>query len=472
MPHISNDKDFLSTHVSYKLNLTGPSLTVQTACSTSLVAVHLACQSLMNGECDLALAGAATVRVPHVRGYIAEKGNVHSLDGHCRPFDAEAKGTIFGSGVGAVLLKKVDDAIAQGDRIYAVIRGTAVNNDGAAKVSYTASSVVGQARCMVEALTFANAAPDTIHYVECHATGTTAGDPLEIEALTRAFQTQTSRTQFCAVGSVKGNIGHPEQAAGLAGLIKTALCLYHGFIPPSLNVRAPNPEIPFASSPFYVNTTLRKWLSDRVPRRAGVNSLGIGGTNAFAVLEEAPGWSSPLTSNDRPLHLFALSAKSKAALLDRVKQFHALLDSETALPLADLCYTSNISRSQFSHRFAVTTNSVESLKSKLASYIADPAPVDVSRGTLKEKPVVFLFTGQGSQYAGMGRELYHTQPSFRENLERCNEISRPFLDKPLLDVMFCENEDPDEMLLHERCILSPHSLLWSMRSPSCGRRGE
>src|SRR5262249_40589049 len=216
LAHLGNDKDFLATRVSYKLNLTGPSITVQTACSTSLVAVHLGCQSLLSGECDMALGGAATVRIPQVAGYLAEKGNVYSLDGHCRPFDAAGQGTIFGSGVAAILLKRLPDAIADGDHVYAVIKGSAVNNDGGRKGSYTAPSVTGQARAMVEAITLADVPPETIGYVECHATGTAAGDPLEIEALTRAFESGRERTGYCAVGSVKGNIGHPEQAAGLA----------------------------------------------------------------------------------------------------------------------------------------------------------------------------------------------------------------------------------------------------------------
>ena len=288
LQHINNDNDFLATRVWYKLNLTGPSLTVQTACSTSLVAVHLACQSLMSGECDLALAGASTVRVPHIRGYLAERGSVHSQDGHCRAFDAAGVGTIFGSGVAAVLLKPFAAALDDGNHIYAVIKGSAVTNDGAGKVSYTAASAVGQARAVVEALEAAQVQADTIGYVECHATGTPAGDPVEIQALTRAFRLHTQRRGFCAVGSVKTNIGHPEQSAGFAGLIKTALTLYHGEIPPTVHFTAPNAAIPFQDGPFYVQATLAEWHRGDTPRRAAVNSLGIGGTNAFLVLEEAP----------------------------------------------------------------------------------------------------------------------------------------------------------------------------------------
>ena len=242
LTHLGNDKDFPSTRISYKLNLTGPSINVQTACSTSLVAVHLACQAILAGECDMALAGAATVRVPQRVGYTSVKGGILSPDGHCRAFDADAQGTIFGSGVGAVLLKDLAAAVADGNHIYAVIRGSAINNDGADKVSYTASSAAGQARAMVEALHIADVSPDDIGYVECHGTGTVVGDPLEIDALTRAFRTGTERSGFCAIGSVKTNIGHLEQTAGLAALIKAALALKHGKIPPSLNFQQPQPE--------------------------------------------------------------------------------------------------------------------------------------------------------------------------------------------------------------------------------------
>src|SRR5262245_25129270 len=259
--HLGNDKDFPSTRISYKLNLTGPSINVQCACSTSLVAVHLACQSILAGECEMALAGASTVRVPQRVGYLSMKGGILSPDGHCRAFDANAQGTIFGSGVALVLLKDLPTAIADGDHIYAVIRGSAINNDGADKISYTASSVAGQARAMVEAISLAGISPDDIGYVECHGTGTIVGDPLEVDALTRAFRTKTKRCGFCAIGSVKTNIGHLEQTAGVASLIKAVLALHHGEIPPSLNFRSPNPKVDFASSPFFVNTQRRNWPS-------------------------------------------------------------------------------------------------------------------------------------------------------------------------------------------------------------------
>src|SRR5262245_7873474 len=442
IPHIGNDKDFLATRVSYKLNLTGPSITVQTACSTSLVAVHLACQSLSAGECDVVLAGAATVRTPQVSGYLAEKGNVHSLDGRCRPFDAAGTGTIFGSGVAAVLLKRLPDAIADGDHVYAVIKGTAVNNDGGRKVSYTAPSVHGQARAMVEALALADVSPDTIQYVECHATGTVVGDPLEIQALTRAFRTGTDRTGFCAVGSVKGNIGHPEQAAGLAGLIKTALALQHRQIPPTLHLVTPNPSIDFAQSPFYVTTVARGWPTGGTPRRAAVNSLGIGGTNAFAILEEAPEPAPETPPTDRLAHVFTLSAKSPAALSLYAARMGDFLTGHPDAPIEAVCYTSNVSRSQLPYRLAVTSGSVLEVADQMRD-VAERQPADRPSAVNADEPdVVFLCSGQGSQYTGMGAGLYRAHPLFREVLDECDAIVRPHLERPLIDVLWASGSDP------------------------------
>src|SRR5260370_670130 len=275
LTHLGNDKDFPSTRISYKLNLTGPSINVQTACSTSLVAVHLACQAILAGECDMGLAGAAPGRVPQRVGYRSVKGGILSPDGHCRTFDADAQGTIFGSGVAAVLLKDLAAAVADGNHIYAVIKGSAINNDGADKISYTASSAAGQARAIIETLLMADVSPDDIGYVECHGTGTVVGDPLEIAALTRAFRTGTDRRGFCAIASVKTNIGHLEQTAGMAALIKAAVAVKEGKIPASLKFLAPNRKIDFATSPFFVNTKCRNCSTDR-RRVAAVNALGLG----------------------------------------------------------------------------------------------------------------------------------------------------------------------------------------------------
>ena len=332
---IRNDKDFLPTLVSYKLNLKGPSVSVQTACSTSLVAVHMACQSLLNGECDMALAGAASLRVAQNQGYLYEPGMILSPDGHCRAFDAQAQGTVGGSGVATVLLKRLGDAIDDGDTIQAVIKGSAVNNDGSDKVGYTAPSVSGQAAVIAEAQAIAGVDPTTISYIEAHGTGTVLGDPIELAALTQAFQKggvddETSAdpdsaasfpTQFCALGSVKTNIGHLDTAAGMAGLIKTAMALRHKQLPPSLHFKSPNPAIGFSESPFYVNTELKDWHSDGEPRRAGVSAFGIGGTNAHVVMEEAPAIpaspkNSPEASSNprRTAQVIGLSAKTPTAL--------------------------------------------------------------------------------------------------------------------------------------------------------------
>jgi acyl transferase domain-containing protein len=431
LPYIGNDKDFLATRVSFKLNLGGPSLTVQTACSTSLVAVHLACQSLASGESDMALAGAATVRVPHVSGYLAERGNVHSLDGHCRPFDANGQGAIFGSGVAAVLLKRLDDALAAGDPIHAVIRGTAIANDGAGKPTYAAPSVAGQARAMAAALARAGVAPDTLGYVECHAAGTPVGDPLEVQALARAFG--PGRPRACAVGSVKGNIGHPEQTAGLAGLIKTALALSHRQLPPSLNFVAPNPNIDFGATPFFVNATLRDWPAAGHPRRAGVNSLGIGGTNAFVVLEEAPERRPAAADDARPAHLFTLSAKTESALAAYVERFRGFLREHPGADVGDVCFTSNVSRSAHAHRLAIGAASIGELAQRLERLAAKPA---FRRPDGRPRRVAFLFTGQGAQHAGMAAGLYRAHPTFRATLDRCAEAFRPHLDRPLPELMF------------------------------------
>jgi acyl transferase domain-containing protein/surfactin synthase thioesterase subunit/acyl carrier protein len=443
LEHISNDKDFLSTRVSYKLDLTGPSITVQTACSTSLVALHLACRSIESGECDMALAGAATVRVPHATGYVAPKGSIYSSDGRCRAFDADGTGTIFGSGVAAVLLKDAAEAIEDGDHIYGIIRSTAVNNDGGRKVSYTAPSVLGEARAMAEALALAEVPAESIGFVECHATGTALGDPLEIQALTRAFRTQTAEAGFCAVGSAKRNIGHAEQAAGLAGLIKATLAIKHGVIPPT-RVETPNPSIPFEGSPFYLARELTAWPdTDEHPRRAGVNSLGIGGTNAFAVIEQAPD-SVPSGAPPPDVQLLCLSARSETALRARAAQFADVLEQAAPEDVGRICHTARISRSGFEHRLAVSGH-VESMRRQLAAY-ADGGD---GRGMVSHRAqpgtVAFLFSGQGFQYPGMARTLFRTQPVFRRELMRCAGLAKPHLDRPLLNVIFGEDDHGDAL---------------------------
>src|SRR5215813_7790876 len=434
LTHLGNDKDFPSTRISYKLNLTGPSINVQTACSTSLVAVHLACQAILAGECDMALAGAATVRVPQRVGYTSVKGGILSPDGHCRAFDADAQGTIFGSGVGAVLLKELAAAVADGNHIYAVIRGSAVNNDGADKVSYTASSVAAQTRAMLEAILVADVSPADIAYVECHGTGTVIGDPLEIDALTRAFRTRTERRAFCAIGSVKTNIGHLEQTAGLAALIKTALALKHGKIPPSVNFQKPNPKIDFAASPFFVNTQCRDLPAGDRPRLGAVNSLGLGGTNAFVVLEEPPAVAERTVETD--LGLFTLSARTDAALRASIERHLSLLTRDQA-PLPDICFTSTSGRTHFPVRFAAVVDSKEQLREALAGEAANGAAPQPTG----ERRLAFLFSGQASQYARMGAELYSRQPVFRQEVDRCAEIVGNRLGPLLTDVLLCDQGD-------------------------------
>ena len=336
----------LATRVSYELNLHGPSISVQTACSTSLVAVHLACQSLLNQECDMALAGGVTIEFPHGRGYLYREGEILSRDGHCRAFDADSSGTVFSSGAGIVVLRRLDDALADRDTIHAVILGSAINNDGARKVGYLAPSVDGQSEVIAEALGVAGVAASDISYVETHGTGTKVGDPIEVKALTQAFRESTQGKGYCAIGSLKTNIGHLDTAAGVAGLIKTALALRHRQIPPSLHFRKPNPLIDFENSPFYVNTVLTEWKAERGPRRAGVTSLGIGGTNAHVVLEEAPPVEEHAAPK-KPYQLLVLSAKTASALEKASQNLGAHLQEHPELPLQDVACTLQLGRKAF-----------------------------------------------------------------------------------------------------------------------------
>jgi acyl transferase domain-containing protein len=347
---IGTDKDFLSTRISYKLNLKGPSITVQTACSTSLTAVHLARQSLLSGETDLAVAGAISVRVPHRAGYLCDDGGIVSGDGHVRAFDGGANGTVFGSGGGILVLKRLSDAIASGDTIHAVIKGSAVNNDGSQKAGYTAPSVNGQTEVVSEALANAGVAADDISYVEAHGSGTPVGDPIEIKALTSAFRASTRRSGYCAIGSVKTNIGHLDAAAGVAGLIKTVLSLEHRQLPPTLHFKEANPEIDFAKTPFYVNTRLLDWKSNG-PRRAGVMATGMGGTNAFVVLEQAPAFAA--TANAPSPQLLVLSAKTETALDQSTHRLRDFLNREPLANLDDVAGTLQLGRKAFPHRRAV-----------------------------------------------------------------------------------------------------------------------
>ena len=432
---IFNDKDFLSTRISYKLDLKGPSITVQTACSTSLVAVHLARQSLLSEECDIALAGAISVRVPHRAGYFSDPGGISSPDGHVRAFDAEANGTVFGSGGGVVVLKRLRDALADGDTIRAVIKGSAVNNDGAEKAGYTAPSVNSQADAIVEALANADVDAQSISYIEAHGSGTPVGDPIEMRALTKAFRASTQRSAFCAVGSVKTNIGHLDAAAGMAGLIKTVLALQHRQIPASLNYSRPNPEIDFAATPFFVNTRLSEWESDE-PRRAGIMSTGMGGTNAHVVLEEAP-VSTPDAVADEP-SLLVLSARTETALADSAGRLRAFLERNLSLNLQDAAFTLQTGRRAMRHRqFIVAGNHAAAL----ALLSAKPARLTISETDGTARPLVLLLPGVGDHYVGMGRELCEAFPKFRSEVDRCAEILRPILGHDIREILWPKNRD-------------------------------
>ncbi len=433
--HIGNDKDFAGTRVSFKLNLTGPSLNVQTACSTSLVLVDLACRAIRDGDCAMALAAAGNVRVPQMAGYMNVKGAVFSPDGHIRTFDAEAGGTVFSNGVAAVLFKDLDRALQDGDHIYAVIRGTAVNNDGARKASYAGTSVRGQTEVMAGAVAQAGFDLASVGYVECHGTGTTIGDPREFTAVMRALG-GAERSGKCPIGSAKPNIGHSEQSAGLASLIKTALALDEGLIPPTINFRTPNPRLKLESSPFFVNTELRPWPSPDRPRRAVVNALGIGGTNAAVALEQAP----PVAADglpERPLHLFVLSGKTAAGLEQTAqRQLARLADAS----LGDICHTLAAGRTHFPHRFAAVAETSAGLAAQLAEFKADPK---AARRSNTPRRIGFLYSGQGAQFAGMGRRLYETEPVFRAALDRVAGAMADHLDRSLIDVLFAGGDAID-----------------------------
>ena len=445
-----NDKDVLATRVSYELNLHGPSISVQTACSTSLVAVHLACQSLLNQECDMALAGGVTIEFPHGRGYLYREGEILSRDGHCRAFDAESSGTVFSSGAGIVVLRRLEDALADRDTVHAVILGSAINNDGARKVGYLAPSVDGQSEVIAEALGVAGVAASDISYVETHGTGTKVGDPIEVKALTQAFRESTQGKGYCAIGALKANIGHLDTAAGVAGLIKTVLALRHRQIPPSLHFRKPNPLIDFENSPFYVNSGLTEWKAERGPRRAGVTALGIGGTNAHVVLEEAQPVEEH-AAEKKPYQLLVLSAKTPSALEQASQNLSAYLQEHPELPLQDAAYTCQLGREALVHRRTVAAATTEEASRLLSQ--PDPGRVFTGQTAASAPGVVFLFSGQGSQYVNMGRELYETEPVFRAQLDRCAERLIPDLGLDLRPLFYPSEQDSAaaaEKLSHTR----------------------
>lgn len=438
---VGNDNSFLANRVSYQLNLNGPAVTVQTACSSSLVSVHLSIQSLLNGECSMALAGGVAVWVPQEAGHLYKEGSVFTKDGHCRAFDAKASGTIFGNGAGVVLLKRLDDAIRDGDSIYAVIKGSAVNNDGAKKTDYTAPSVDGQAEVVVEALANAGVSADDISYVETHGTGTFIGDPIEIRALSKAYRVFTDRKGYCGIGSVKPNIGHLDAGAGAAGLIKTVLALKHKMIPPSINFDEPNPAIDFTNSPFYVNTSLKKWESKNgSPLLAGVTSLGMGGTNAHVILQEAPVIEKPIVEDQWPL-LLTYSAKKESALDDYSAKLAEFLKTSPDANLPNVAYTLQTGRKEFHHkRFLVAENRDDAIDKleKLPS-----VSVKTYSDHTDSREVVFLFPGQASQYVNMGLDLYHSNSVFRKYLDLCAEILEPIIHVDIRKIIFPAHGDEE-----------------------------
>ncbi|MCL4267591.1 MAG: SDR family oxidoreductase, partial [Anaerolineae bacterium] len=429
---LSNDKDALATRAAYLLDLTGPCCSVQTYCSTSLVAVGLACDSLVNGESDMALAGGVALNVPQRVGYLYQDGGITSPDGRCRAFDAKAQGSPLGSGVAVVVLKRLQDALDDGDTIYAVIKGWAVNNDGAMRTGFTAPGVRGQAKVVLEALSHAEVEAESINYIEAHGTGTALGDAVEFAALLKSFGEHTDKKGFCAVGSVKTNVGHLDRAAGATGLIKTALALKHQLIPPTLHYHEPNPEIDFSRTPFYVNTALRPWLRNGQPRRAGVSSFGMGGTNAHVILEEAP--QVPVDAPARPYQLMLLSARSQAALATAVTNLRAYLLENPDVNLADVAYTLQVGRKPFEYRRAFVCQGREDALRIVES--GDPARSWERAQVAQERPFAFMFPGVGDHYPHMAQELYEVEPVFRQVVDDCCQQLQPILGLDLRELLF------------------------------------
>ncbi len=450
---LGNDKDFLTTRVSYKLNLRGPSLNIQTACSTSLVAVHEACQNLLNYQCDMALAGGVSAQAERKTGYLYQPGMIMSPDGHCRAFDHRAQGIVGGEGVGIVVLKRYSEAIKAGDTIHAIIRGSAINNDGGVKVGYTAPSVNGQAEVILMAQAVSGVDPNAITYIETHGTGTDLGDPIEINALTQAFRSGTQEKGYCAISSVKTHMGHLDAAAGIANLITTILAIQHRTLPPNLHFEKPNPHIDFENSPFYVNTTASPWETDRLPRRAGVSAFGIGGTNAHVIVEEPQ--PAPEAQVIHPHQLLVLSARSETALQAARKNLAECLRQRPTEHLANVAYTLQVGRSVFKHRLAWVCQTAQEAVEILEDL--GSRRVSAAQQTAKDTPVIFLFSGQGAQYVQMGRDLYECEPYFREQVDQCAEILKPHLGLDLRSVLYptLQEQQKAEDLLQQTWITQP-----------------
>ena len=443
---IGNDKDSLATTISYRMNLKGPAITVQTSSSTSLVAVCVACQSLLTYQCDMAIAGGVALGPPLKSGYLYEENGIMSPDGHCRAFDASSKGFVPGMGMGLVVLKRLSEAIKDRDHIWAVIKGFAVNNDGSKKVSYSAPSVDRQAEVVMEAQAIADFHPDTISYIETHGTGTQIGDPIEVTALTQAFRTGTDKKQFCAIGSVKTNIGHLDTAAGIAGLIKASMIVKNKIIPPSLNFSTPNPKANFEDSPFYVNTILKEWNTDGIPRRAGVTSLGMGGTNAHVVLEEMEDNNKATRHNrqQKSCYLLPLSTKTSVALENYTDNLIKYLKTNTETEIKDVAYTLAVGRNEFAYKQVIICKNKNDLIN--ASGLNTENMIRALSGTSKK--VAFMFSGQGSQYINMGKEIYEQEKVFRDTFDMCVAIFKKYSNSDIKNIIYTDDHSgkPEDIL--------------------------
>jgi len=439
-----SNKDFVSTRMSYRLNLKGPSYAISTGCSTSLVAIHMACRNLLTGECDIALAGGVHITVPQKRGYMRNDEAMASSDGHLRSYDEKSSGTVFGHGVGVVVLKTLHDASADGDTIYAVIKGSAVNNDGNRKVSFTAPSVKGQADVIKNAYRLAEVDPETIGYIETHGSGTELGDSIEIKALKDAFN--SDRQGIFPIGTVKPNVGHLDSAAGVTGFIKTVLCLHRKLIPPTLFFEKPNPKLEMENSPFYVNNTLREWRSDKHPLRAAVSSFGLGGTNAHMVLEEAPEKDESWETESRSRQMILLSARTESALNNVTGNLVEYLRNNPGVNLANVAYTLQVGREAFEYRRKLICSDTEEAIRELSS--PDSRKVHTYFSKEKKQPVVFMFPGLGAQYVNMGLDLYRSETVFREETDRCFKILKPLFEYDVKDILY-PGKEPEESRINE-----------------------
>ena len=444
----NNNSDYLTTRVSYKLNLTGPSIDIQTACSTSLVAIHIACQNLAGHNCDIALAGGVFIQIPHAEGYMYEQGGIFSHDGHCRPFDSEADGTLFGEGSGVVVLKRLEDAIRDCDTISGIIKGSAINNDGSGKIGYMAPSVNGQIAVISKAIANAGISPETISYIETHGTGTRLGDPVEVRALSQVMKNSSDGKTYCSLGSVKANIGHLDASAGIAGVLKVVMMLKNKKLPPLVNFKYPNTELPLKDTPFYFNTTLKYWPSDNGPRRAGISSFGIGGTNAHCILEEAP--EPAETGSTRIYHFLPVTAKTSSGLkkLEKDISRHVL---DSGQDIGDISYTLQQGRSHYKHR-------------ALLIYKKDPAnktplriPDSDNRGIqeLFNPRVVFMFTGQGSQYSGMAKDLYNEFSSFRNIVDDANLFLKENFELDIIKYILNDTDETLKLEINQTSVAQP-----------------